>query len=191
LTGWQTLIFDCKTCPAVVKPQTLADSCQLIGIPQSFWPSVCYAGVCMIWCVIQVKAGCPPGDEPIRENPRMSHRAAGAAYNSVVLVTLGVPVSNVGYLWAIQEALTLIISPFIGSASDHCKHPMGRRRFYLAWALASGVLGVLLFSNAYGLGMLMGDAEDQHTAGIVLALLGMIVRGGPRRRARRPCHAFV
>jgi Na+/melibiose symporter-like transporter len=103
------------------------------------------------------------------------------AYNSAILVTYGVPVSDVGYIWALHETFNLTISPFIGSASDHSRHPMGRRRFYITWALAGGVVGILLFSNADDLGMLMGDTEDDHVAGIVLAVLGLIVSHIARR----------
>lgn len=73
--------------------------------------------------------------------------AVEAAFVTPVLLSVGLPRSLYSMVWLISPVLGFMLQPVIGSASDHCKSPWGRRRPYI---LALGVMmmvGLTLFLN--------------------------------------------
>lgn len=73
--------------------------------------------------------------------------AVEAAFVTPVLLSVGLPRSLYSMVWLISPILGFLLQPIIGSASDFCKSPWGRRRPYI---LSLGILmlfGLTLFLN--------------------------------------------
>jgi hypothetical protein len=118
-------------------------------------------------------------------------RAAGALYNTVVFMTLGVPVKTIGLMWLIEEISILAITPFIGLASDRSEHPMGRRRLYILFSLTLGVVGLVAFPWAGAIGDAIGGSENADAAGIAVAAISWMVRPMCSMYRARPGRALL
>lgn len=73
--------------------------------------------------------------------------AVEAAFVTPVLLSVGLPQSLYSLVWLISPILGFLLQPIIGSASDYCRSPWGRRRPYI---LALGIMmlvGLTLFLN--------------------------------------------
>lgn len=83
--------------------------------------------------------------------------AVEAAFVTPVLLSVGLPRSMYSLVWLISPILGFLLQPIIGSASDYCRSPWGRRRPYI---LALGILmlvGITLFLN--GDAVISGEDE--------------------------------
>jgi MFS family permease len=119
-------------------------------------------------------------------------------YVTAFMLELGVSTRNVGWTWVAGSILVILVNPYIGTWSDHwyvadykpsgyplkehnglyilvrSPHPWGRRRIFILWTAGLGFVGFLMFANAEQLGYLMGDSSSDHTAAIVLAIIGLM-----------------
>ncbi|XP_076010011.1 solute carrier family 45 member 4-like [Genypterus blacodes] len=92
-----------------------------------------------------------------------------------VLLQIGLPEQYYSLTWFLSPILGLLFTPVIGSASDRCTLPWGRRRPFIL-ALCVGVLfGVALFLNGSLIGLSVGDTAGSQPIGIVLTVLGVVV----------------
>lgn len=83
--------------------------------------------------------------------------ASETAFVSPTLLKIGVQHQHMTLVWALSPIVGFFLTPILGSLSDRCKHPMGRRRPFII-LLAIGVfLGLLLVPNGEDLGYYMGD----------------------------------
>ncbi|XP_061674840.1 solute carrier family 45 member 4-like [Syngnathoides biaculeatus] len=81
-----------------------------------------------------------------------------------VLLQIGLPEQYYSLTWFVSPIFGLIFTPVMGSASDRCTLPWGRRRPFIL-ALCVGVL----------LGLSIGDRPGNQPMGIILTVLGVIV----------------
>lgn len=87
--------------------------------------------------------------------------AVEAAFVTPVLLSVGLPQSLYSLVWLISPILGFLLQPIIGSASDYCRSPWGRRRPYI---LALGILmlvGITLFLN--GDAVISGEGSVKKT----------------------------
>ncbi|KAL6096733.1 slc45a2 [Pungitius sinensis] len=102
--------------------------------------------------------------------------AVEAAFVTPVLLSVGLPRSLYSLVWLISPILGFLLQPVIGSASDHCRSPWGRRRPYI---LALGVLmlvGLTLFLNGDAvISALVSDRSSRSTWAIVVVMLGVVL----------------
>lgn len=83
--------------------------------------------------------------------------ASETAFVSPTLLKIGVAHQHMTLVWALSPIVGFFLTPLLGSLSDRCNHPMGRRRPFII-LLAIGVfLGLLLVPNGEDLGYYMGD----------------------------------
>jgi solute carrier family 45, member 1/2/4 len=83
--------------------------------------------------------------------------ASETAFVSPTLLKIGVQHQHMTLVWALSPIVGFFLTPILGSLSDRCNHPMGRRRPFII-LLAIGVfLGLLLVPNGEDLGYYMGD----------------------------------
>lgn len=73
--------------------------------------------------------------------------AVEAAFVTPVLLSVGLPRSLYSLVWLISPALGFVLQPVIGSASDYCRSPWGRRRPYILTLGVMMLMGITLFLN--------------------------------------------
>ncbi|MGH0159141.1 UNVERIFIED_CONTAM: hypothetical protein FKN15_040121, partial [Acipenser sinensis] len=103
----------------------------------------------------------------------------------------GLPEQYYSLTWFLSPILGLIFTPLIGSASDRCTLPWGRRRPFIL-ALCIGVLlGVALFLNGSVIGLAIGDVPGKQPIGIVLTVLGVVVLDFSADASEGPIRAYL
>lgn len=60
-------------------------------------------------------------------------------------------------VWALSPIVGFFLTPLLGSLSDRCHHPMGRRRPFIILLSIGVFLGLLLVPNGEDIGYAMGD----------------------------------
>lgn len=102
--------------------------------------------------------------------------AVEAAFVTPVLLSVGLPKSLYSLVWLISPILGFLLQPVIGSASDYCRSPWGRRRPYI---LALGImmlLGLTLFLNGDAVvSAIIQDRALKRTWAIVVVMLGVVL----------------
>jgi len=83
--------------------------------------------------------------------------AAETAFVSPTLLKIGVSQSHMTLIWCLSPLVGFLLTPILGSLSDRCKSPLGRRRPFIILLSIGVVLGLLLVPNGKALGRLMGD----------------------------------
>jgi len=83
--------------------------------------------------------------------------AAETAFVSPTLLKIGVSQSHMTLIWCLSPLVGFFLTPILGSLSDRCKSPLGRRRPFIILLSIGVVLGLLLVPNGKALGRLMGD----------------------------------
>lgn len=73
--------------------------------------------------------------------------AVEAAFVTPVLLSVGLPKRLYSLVWLISPILGFILQPVIGSASDYCRSPWGRRRPYILLLGIMMLVGLTLFLN--------------------------------------------
>ncbi|XP_061589256.1 membrane-associated transporter protein [Cololabis saira] len=102
--------------------------------------------------------------------------AVEAAFVTPVLLSVGLPRSLYSLVWLISPILGFLLQPIIGSASDYCRSPWGRRRPYI---LVLGILmlvGMSMFLNGDAVvSALVSDRSLRSTWAIVVVMLGVVL----------------
>lgn len=102
--------------------------------------------------------------------------AVEAAFVTPVLLSVGLPRSMYSLVWLISPILGFLLQPIIGSASDYCRSPWGRRRPYI---LALGILmlvGITLFLNGDAvISALISDRSLRSIWAIVVVMFGVVL----------------
>lgn len=73
--------------------------------------------------------------------------AVEAAFVTPVLLSVGLPRSLYSLVWLISPILGFLLQPVIGSASDYCRSPWGRRRPYILVLGIMMLIGISMFLN--------------------------------------------
>ncbi|XP_071206323.1 membrane-associated transporter protein isoform X2 [Salvelinus alpinus] len=102
--------------------------------------------------------------------------AVEAAFVTPVLLSVGLPQSLYSLVWLISPILGFLLQPIIGSASDYCRSPWGRRRPYI---LALGIMmlmGLTLFLNGDAvISALVQDRSLKRIWAIVIVMFGVVL----------------
>ncbi|KAM8829165.1 membrane-associated transporter protein [Spinachia spinachia] len=102
--------------------------------------------------------------------------AVEAAFVTPVLLSVGLPRSLYSLVWLISPILGFLLQPVIGSASDHCRSPWGRRRPYILALGALMLVGLSLFLNGDAvISALVSDRSSRSTWAIVVVMLGVVL----------------
>jgi len=83
--------------------------------------------------------------------------AAETAFVSPTLLKIGVSQSHMTLIWCLSPLVGFFLTPILGSLSDRCKSPLGRRRPFIILLSIGVVLGLILVPNGKALGKFMGD----------------------------------
>jgi len=83
--------------------------------------------------------------------------AAETAFVSPIILRLGVPATYATLAWCLSPLLGLVLGPLLGSLSDRCPSPLGRRRPFILLLSAGIVAGLLLVPRGARLGVALGD----------------------------------
>ena len=83
--------------------------------------------------------------------------AAETAFVSPILLRLGVPATFATLAWCLSPLLGLVLGPLLGSLSDQCPSPLGRRRPFILLLSVGIVVGLLLVPRGAHLGVALGD----------------------------------
>ncbi|KAL4617275.1 membrane-associated transporter protein isoform X2 [Arapaima gigas] len=102
--------------------------------------------------------------------------AVEAAFVTPVLLSVGLPRSLYSLVWLLSPVLGFVLQPIVGSASDHCRSPWGRRRPYI---LALGVLmlaGLTLFLNGDAVvSAIVKEKGLKRTSAILVVMVGVVL----------------
>ena len=79
------------------------------------------------------------------------------AFVSPTLLKIGVQHQHMTLVWALSPIVGFFLTPLLGSLSDRCHHPMGRRRPFIILLSIGVFLGLLLVPNGEEIGYSMGD----------------------------------
>lgn len=86
--------------------------------------------------------------------------AAETAFVSPILLEIGIDHSKMTMIWGISPFMAFFVSPLMGSISDKCRSPLGRRRPFILALSVGIILGLLLVPYGKSVGILLGDYGD-------------------------------
>lgn len=86
-----------------------------------------------------------------------SKRASFSAFVSPTLLKIGVQHQHMTLVWALSPVVGFFLTPLLGSVSDRCHHPLGRRRPFIILLSIGVLLGLLLVPNGEDIGYALGD----------------------------------
>ncbi|XP_069579079.1 membrane-associated transporter protein [Brachyistius frenatus] len=102
--------------------------------------------------------------------------AVEAAFVTPVLLSVGLPRSMYSLVWLISPILGFLLQPVIGSASDFCRSPWGRRRPYILVLGVLMLLGITLFLNGDTvISALVSDRSLRRVWAIVVVMFGVVL----------------
>ncbi|XP_061783062.1 membrane-associated transporter protein [Nerophis lumbriciformis] len=102
--------------------------------------------------------------------------AVEAAFATPVLLSVGLPSSLYSLVWLISPILGFLLQPIIGSASDYCRSPWGRRRPYILTLGILMLVGITLFLNGdLAISALVKNRSLRSTWAIVVVMVGVVV----------------
>ncbi|XP_076139271.1 membrane-associated transporter protein [Alosa pseudoharengus] len=102
--------------------------------------------------------------------------AVEAAFVTPVLLSVGLPRSLYSLVWLISPILGFLLQPVIGSASDYCKSPWGRRRPYILSLGIMMLVGLTLFLNGDAvISAIVQDKTLKTTWAIVVVMAGVVL----------------
>uniref|UniRef100_A0A8C5LU74 Solute carrier family 45 member 2 n=1 Tax=Leptobrachium leishanense TaxID=445787 RepID=A0A8C5LU74_9ANUR len=100
--------------------------------------------------------------------------AVEAAFVTPVLLSVGLPKSLYSLVWFISPILGFVLQPVVGSASDYCRSPWGRRRPYILSLGIMMVLGMTFFLNGdTAVTAIFKNASEKRTWAIVVTMMGV------------------
>lgn len=83
--------------------------------------------------------------------------AAETAFVSPTLLKIGVAHEHMTLIWCLSPLVGFFLTPILGSLSDRCRSPLGRRRPFIILLSIGVVLGLILVPNGKDFGKLLGD----------------------------------
>lgn len=83
--------------------------------------------------------------------------AAETAFVSPTLLKIGVAHEHMTLIWCLSPMVGFFLTPVLGSLSDRCRSPLGRRRPFIILLSLGVVLGLILVPNGKMMGKLLGD----------------------------------
>lgn len=102
--------------------------------------------------------------------------AVEAAFVTPVLLSVGLPKRLYSLVWFISPVLGFILQPVIGSASDYCRSPWGRRRPYILLLGIMMLVGLTLFLNGDAVtSAVLEDRNVKRTWAIVVVMFGVVM----------------
>ncbi|RXN26953.1 membrane-associated transporter [Labeo rohita] len=102
--------------------------------------------------------------------------AVEAAFVTPVLLSVGLPRRLYSLVWLISPVLGFILQPVIGSASDYCRSPWGRRRPYILLLGIMMLVGLTLFLNGDAVtSAVLEDRNVKRTWAIVVVMFGVVM----------------
>ncbi|KAG9265515.1 membrane-associated transporter protein [Astyanax mexicanus] len=102
--------------------------------------------------------------------------AVEAAFVTPVLLSVGLPRSMYSLVWLISPVLGFILQPVIGSASDYCRSPWGRRRPYILSLGIMMLVGITMFLNGDAVvSAIVRHRGLKRTWSIVVVMFGVVL----------------
>ncbi|XP_028658869.1 membrane-associated transporter protein [Erpetoichthys calabaricus] len=102
--------------------------------------------------------------------------AVEAAFVTPVLLSVGLPRSLYSLVWLISPVLGFLLQPIIGSASDHCTSPWGRRRPYIITLGIMMLVGMSLYLNGDAIvSAIVTEKSIKRTWAIVVVMFGVVL----------------
>ncbi|XP_010875576.1 membrane-associated transporter protein [Esox lucius] len=102
--------------------------------------------------------------------------AVEAAFVTPVLLSVGLPRSLYSLVWLISPLLGFLLQPIIGSASDFCRSPWGRRRPYILTLGVMMLMGLTLFLNGDAVvSAIVQDRSLKRIWAIVIVMFGVVL----------------
>ncbi|XP_034048715.1 membrane-associated transporter protein [Thalassophryne amazonica] len=102
--------------------------------------------------------------------------AVEAAFVTPVLLSVGLPRSLYSLVWLISPILGFLLQPVIGSTSDYCRSPWGRRRPYILTLGVLMLLGITLFLNGDAvISAFVSDKPLRRIWAIVVVMFGVVL----------------
>uniref|UniRef100_H3B1P5 Solute carrier family 45 member 2 n=2 Tax=Latimeria chalumnae TaxID=7897 RepID=H3B1P5_LATCH len=102
--------------------------------------------------------------------------AVEAAFVTPVLLSVGLPRSLYSLVWLISPVLGFILQPVIGSASDHCRSRLGKRRPYIISLGVMMVLGMTLYLNGdMVVSAIVKEKSRKQTWAILITMTGVVL----------------
>lgn len=96
--------------------------------------------------------------------------AAETAFVSPILLKIGVKHEHMTLVWALSPLVGFFVTPVLGSLSDRCHLPWGRRRPFILLLSLGILIGLLLVPNGELIGYALGDyyPSREHAANMTL-----------------------
>ncbi|KAE9527697.1 hypothetical protein AGLY_012770 [Aphis glycines] len=119
--------------------------------------------------------------------------AAETAFVSPTLLNIGVDHQHMTLVWAVSPCIGFFVTPILGSLSDRCTLPLGRRRPFLIMLACGVFLGLILVPN----GKLLGRwVEGDPTSGnnfwaIFFTVLGTVLLDFDADACQSPARAYL
>ncbi|KAG8231465.1 hypothetical protein J437_LFUL000182 [Ladona fulva] len=83
--------------------------------------------------------------------------AAETAFVSPTLLKIGVEHRHMTLVWGLSPTIGFFLTPVLGSLSDRCRSPLGRRRPFILMLALGVLIGLILVPNGEDMGYSMGD----------------------------------
>ncbi len=85
--------------------------------------------------------------------------ATETALVTPTLLQMGLPDELYSITWILSPTLGFFMNPVIGSLSDRCRSPLGRRRPFILALCVGVIIGLTLFLNGEDIGLALTDTD--------------------------------
>ncbi|XP_014284288.1 proton-associated sugar transporter A [Halyomorpha halys] len=116
--------------------------------------------------------------------------AAETAFVSPTLLEIGVDHARMTMVWALSPLVGFFLTPILGSLSDRCSLPLGRRRPFILMLSAGVLLGLILVPNGKIIGEKFGDKKT-HPWGVLFTVVGTVLLDFDADACQSPARAYL
>ncbi len=117
--------------------------------------------------------------------------AVQAALLMPYLLIIGVPYKYYTIVCLCGPISGLVVQPYMGVFSDHCRSRFGRRRPFIFAGVLLIVLGFMLMANATYIGSLLSGPKAERGGAIAAAIMGLWIIDMSNNALAGPCRALI
>ncbi|RNA16067.1 proton-associated sugar transporter A-like [Brachionus plicatilis] len=118
--------------------------------------------------------------------------AAETAFVSPILQKIGIPIEYTSMVWGLSPIIGFFACPILGSLSDECHLPLGRRRPFIILYSIGIMIGLILTGYGHVIGNFFSNGSDNiNTFVIILTIIGVVLLDFNCDACQSPARAYL